>query len=72
MNLDLFFGNITAVGTKVLSDSLSQLTQLQHLKLSLEFNYIEEEGAEYLGTALSKLTDLRTMHINVATKNFGP
>lgn len=38
----------------------------------MEFNYIEEEGAQYLGQALSKLVNLKTLHLNVATKNFGP
>jgi len=33
---------------------------------------MEEEGGEYLGKALSKLVNLEKLHINVATKNFGP
>lgn len=41
------------------------------MKLNLEFNYINNEGGEYLSAALKQLTQLKTLHINVATKNFG-
>lgn len=54
-----------------MSDVLSRMTNLDTLKLNLEFNFIQNEGGEYVGQALSKLTRLTTLHINVATKNFG-
>jgi hypothetical protein len=44
LEIDLYFNNLTAVGTESLSNSLSKLTQLKELRLNLDFNGITNDG----------------------------
>lgn len=46
LDVDLYFNNITEVGTKYLSDSLAKQKSLEELSLNLDFNYIKNEGAK--------------------------
>jgi hypothetical protein len=73
LSLDLYFNNITEVGTEILSKSILNINnpELKSLAYNLDFNYIKNEGAKAVGTTLSKMTNLRTLHLGVASKNFG-
>lgn len=42
--LELFFNNVSAVGTESITGAVSGMTKLEDLKFSLEFNYITDEG----------------------------
>lgn len=44
LDLDLFFNNVTAVGTESLTSAITAMKNMTDLKFSLEFNYIEDRG----------------------------
>lgn len=73
LSLDLYFNNITEVGTESICESIDQIKtdKLSHLNLNLDFNYFKNEGAKAVGTLLSHLQSLESLHLGVASKNFG-
>jgi hypothetical protein len=58
LDIDLYFNNITEVGTQVLSESIGGIETLEQLSLNLDFNYIKNEGAKDVGDMLKKLPKL--------------
>lgn len=72
LSLDLYFNNITEAGTQAICDSLEEIKGgFKTLYFNLDFNYIKNEGAKAVGTLLSHLQTLDTLHLGVASKNFG-
>lgn len=69
--MDLYFNNITEVGTKDLAESIANIQTLEHLALNLDFNYIKNEGAKDVGEMFKKLPQLKEINVGVASKNFG-
>lgn len=39
--------------------------------MNFDFNYIKNEGGKSIGKMLEKLTTLDSLHLGVASKNFG-
>jgi len=50
--LDLYFNNITEVGTENLTSVITEFTLLDNLELNLDFNYIKNEGGKSIGKML--------------------
>ena len=73
LGLDLYFNNITEVGTQAICDSIDEIktASLKTLSLNFDFNYIKNEGAKALGTLLSRLQSVESLNLGVASKNFG-
>ena len=73
LSLDLYFNNITEVGTEAISKSILEVNnpELRSLNYNLDFNYIKNEGGKAVGKTLSQMTNLRSLTIGVASKNFG-
>lgn len=44
---------------------------LTDLELNFDFNYIKNEGGKAIGELLSSLKSVTSLHIGVASKNFG-
>ena len=47
------------------------MSNLTKLEFSLEFNYIQNEGGVMVGDMVSSLPLITSLHLNMATKNFG-
>lgn len=72
LSVDLYFNNITEVGTQAICTSIDEVkSELDSLFLNLDFNYIKNEGAKAVGTLVSHLQNLNSLHLGVASKNFG-
>lgn len=73
LGVDLYFNNITEVGTESICNAIDSIKtdKLKSLNLNLDFNYIKNEGAKTVGTLLSKLQSLESLNLGVASKNFG-
>ena len=70
MSLDLSLNDIRDESAISLGQKLSQLYQLQKLKLSLKNNFISDKGMGSLITYLSTLPSLRTLHIELCRNTF--
>lgn len=72
LSLDLYFNNITEVGTKFICGSIKEIKSeaLKFLNLNLDFNYFKNEGAKSIASLLGELDSLDTLHLGVASKNF--
>ena len=64
LSLDLSKNYISDEGLKLLSNNLSNLTNLKYLFLELSHNNIGDEGISYLSQAISNLTNLNTIDLN--------
>lgn len=71
LDIDLYFNNITEVGTEALCQKIALIPNLEKLSLNFDFNYIKNEGGKEIGQMLKKLPQLEELHIGVASKNFG-
>jgi hypothetical protein len=73
LGVDLYFNNITEVGTECICNAIDYVKtdKLKSLNLNLDFNYIKNEGAKTVATLISRLQSLETLHLGVASKNFG-
>lgn len=61
------------MGTEAISKAIEEINQpnLKNLLLNLDFNYIKNEGGKAIGTLLPRLTNIESLHLGVASKNFG-
>lgn len=71
LSVDLYFSNITEVGTKSVAEAVKDIKSLESLEINLDFNYIKNEGGKYLGDMFKGLQKLKKINIGVASKNFG-
>ena len=71
LSVDLYFSNITEVGTKAVTDSVVEMKSLESLNLNFDFNYIKNEGGKYIGDMFKKMQKLKEITIGVGSKNFG-
>lgn len=71
--VDFYFNNITTVGTEAISSAIGEINQpnLKTLLLNLDFNYIQNDGGKALGNLLPLLKNIESLHLGVASKNFG-
>jgi hypothetical protein len=52
LHVDLYFNNITEIGTENITLAVQNLKSLKHLELNLDFNYIKNEGGKAVGKML--------------------
>lgn len=73
LSVDVYFNNITEIGTEYICDGVEAIKHegLKYLNLNFDFNYIKNEGAKAIGLLMSRLTDVESLHLGVASKNFG-
>lgn len=71
--MDLYFNNITETGTQFITQSVASINNehLKYVNLNFDFNYIKNDGGKAIGKLLPQLTSVESLHIGVASKNFG-
>lgn len=73
LTLDLYFNNITETGTQFITQSVASINNdhLKYVNLNFDFNYIKNDGGKSIGKLLPQLKSVESLHIGVASKNFG-